>query len=82
MTTSPGSARRVAMALMLLLVLTFCASPLRAQQPAPIIDPDASAVSEQSLLKEESRITGRIDIPNQTASVLMQASRPGLALLP
>jgi formate dehydrogenase subunit gamma len=47
------------------------AAPLCAQQVAPI-DPDASAVTEQMLLQEFPRIQGRIDIPNQTASVLIQ----------
>ena len=46
-----------------------------AAQPAPgsvPVSPDASAVSERQLLQAEPRITGRIDIPDQRASVLIQ----------
>jgi formate dehydrogenase subunit gamma len=36
------------------------------------IDPDASAVKEQTLLQQEPRIDGRIDIPDTRAGVLIQ----------
>jgi formate dehydrogenase subunit gamma len=36
------------------------------------IDPDASAVKEQTLLQQEPRIEGRIDIPDTRAGVLIQ----------
>src|SRR5882724_9856435 len=45
--------------------------PASAQQPQ-IVSPDASAVNEQTLLQQSPRIEGRIDIPNETASVLIQ----------
>ena len=54
----------------LCMFVTF-AAPICAQQVAPI-DLDASAVSEQTLLQQFQRIQGRIDNPNQTASVLIQ----------
>lgn len=49
-------------------------TPLQAapQQQAPVIDPDASAVNEQILLREFRRIQGSIPIPDQKASVLIQ----------
>src|SRR5258707_3253627 len=56
--------------------LALCAlialgTPTCAQQNQPV-DPDASVVNEQTLLQQAPRIEGRIDIPNQTASVLEQ----------
>jgi formate dehydrogenase subunit gamma len=51
------------------LVLLVCAtSPSIAQQ----IDPSASAVKEQQLLQEFDRIQGRVSIPDQRSSVLIQ----------
>jgi formate dehydrogenase subunit gamma len=47
-------------------------TPSHAQPQVPPVNPEASAVSEQSLLQQAPRIEGRIDIPNETASVLMQ----------
>jgi formate dehydrogenase subunit gamma len=58
-----------ALAILALLVL---AAPLHAQTAGAPINPQASAVSEQTLLQQSPRIEGRIDIPNETASVLMQ----------
>jgi formate dehydrogenase subunit gamma len=52
--------------------LAVLATPLHAQQQVPPVNPDASAISEQSLLQQAPRIEGRIDIPNETAGVLMQ----------
>jgi formate dehydrogenase subunit gamma len=45
-----------------------------AQQPTPNlpVDPDTSSVKEQTLLQEQPRIQGRIDIPDKRASVLIQ----------
>jgi formate dehydrogenase subunit gamma len=50
------------------------ALPAGAQQsnPQQPVDPDASAVKEQTLLQQVPRIEGRIDIPDKKASVLMQ----------
>jgi formate dehydrogenase subunit gamma len=61
-------------AIALLVFLTMLALPLHAQQthPSQPIDPDASAVKEQTLLQEAPRIEGRIDIPDRKASVLIQ----------
>src|ERR1700752_3056772 len=47
-------------------------TPTHAEPQAPPVNPQASAVSEQSLLQQDPRIQGRIDIPNETASVLIQ----------
>src|SRR6266481_4102269 len=47
------------------------AAPAQAQQ-APIIDPQASAVNEQTLLRELSRIQGDIDQLDPRARVLIQ----------
>jgi formate dehydrogenase subunit gamma len=47
-------------------------TPASAQQGAGVVDPDASVVNEQQLLRQFPRIEGRIDIPNQTAGVLEQ----------
>ena len=66
---------RVGHALVLLVFLTMLAAlPTGAQQPNPNapVDPDASAVKEQTLLQHEPRIQGRIDIPDKRASVLIQ----------
>jgi len=41
-------------------------------QPSGVIDPDASAVNEQTLLREFPRIQGRILIPAQREDVLIQ----------
>jgi formate dehydrogenase subunit gamma len=46
-------------------------TPASAQQDQ-VVSPDASVVNEQTLLRQSPRIEGRIDIPNETASVLEQ----------
>jgi formate dehydrogenase subunit gamma len=46
-------------------------TPASAQQAQPV-SPDGSVVNEQTLLGQSPRIEGRIDIPNETASVLEQ----------
>ncbi len=53
-----------------LLVCAFSV-PAHAQQ-GRIVDPDASAVNEQMLLKQAPRIEGRTVLVNDTAGVLMQ----------
>jgi formate dehydrogenase subunit gamma len=52
----------------------FAAPPAGAEQPNPQqpVDPDTSAVKEQTLLQQVPRIEGRIDIPDKKASVLIQ----------
>jgi formate dehydrogenase subunit gamma len=47
-------------------------TPAAAQQQQQVVDPDASVVNERTLLQQFPRIEGRIDIPNETASVLIQ----------
>jgi len=47
-------------------------SPGQAQQQGMLIDPDASAVNEQTLLRQSPRIEGEIVIPDQRESVLIQ----------
>jgi formate dehydrogenase subunit gamma len=51
-----------------LLLLVSAASPSIAQQ----INPTASSVKEQQLLQEHNRVQGRISIPDERASVLVQ----------
>jgi formate dehydrogenase subunit gamma len=51
--------------------LLALAAPALAQQQR-VVDPDASVVNEQMLLRQSPRIEGRIDIPNEAASVLEQ----------
>ncbi len=53
-----------------LFVLTMV-SPVSAQQPSKV-DPSASAVQEQQLLKELNRVQGRITIPDAKEGVLIQ----------
>jgi len=52
--------------------LAVLVTPTHAEPQVPPVNPQASAITEQSLLQQAPRIEGRIDIPNQTASVLMQ----------
>jgi len=65
--------RCLAAAVGILLVIA-AASPSIAQQRNPdgSPNPTASVVNEQTLLRQFPRIEGRIDIPDQRASVLMQ----------
>jgi formate dehydrogenase subunit gamma len=65
---------RHAVALFGFLTMLAVALPTAAQQPNPNVpvSPDGSAVKEQTLLNEVPRIEGRIDIPDQKASVLVQ----------
>jgi formate dehydrogenase subunit gamma len=48
------------------------AAPAQAQQQAPIVDPQASAVNERTLLRELPRIQGDIDQLDPRARVLIQ----------
>jgi formate dehydrogenase subunit gamma len=66
--------RSIALLAVALAIVFATAAPGFTQQfnPDGAPNPDASAVNEQVLLKEYPRIQGRIDIPNGTASVLMQ----------
>jgi formate dehydrogenase subunit gamma len=52
--------------------LVVLAAPAQAQQQSPIIDPDASVVNEQTLLRELPRIQGEIDQLDPRARVLIQ----------
>jgi formate dehydrogenase subunit gamma len=76
-------ALRATLCALVLIGIGLIAVPARAQQPqspppaaagqqAPLIDPDASAVSEQKLLQEFPRIQGNIVILDQRESVLVQ----------
>jgi formate dehydrogenase subunit gamma len=56
----------------LLLTVSLQAHAQRTDPNAPVEDPDAGAVKEQKLLQQESRIQGRIDIPDKRAGVLIQ----------
>jgi len=67
---------RIRHALAPLVFLTMLSIVLQADaqqtNPNAPVSPDASAVNEQTLLQEESRILGRIDIPDKRAGVLIQ----------
>jgi formate dehydrogenase subunit gamma len=66
---------RHALAPLVFLALLAVALPAHAQRTdpnAPVEDPDAGAVKEQTLLQHAPRIQGRIDIPEKRASVLIQ----------
>jgi len=66
---------RHALAPLLFLTLLAVALQAHAQRTDPnaaVVDPDAGAVKEQQLLQQQSRIQGRIDIPDKRASVLIQ----------
>src|SRR6266446_5822928 len=52
--------------------LIALAAPAQAQQQRPLIDPQASVVNEQTLLRELSRIQGDIDQLDPRARVLIQ----------
>jgi len=52
--------------------LVAFACPVYAQQQGAPIDPDASVVNEQTLLRQSSRIEGQIDQPDERARVLIQ----------
>jgi formate dehydrogenase subunit gamma len=72
--TTPLAYCRYLLAAMAVLVMVAAAVPAVAQQRnsdgSP--DPTASVVNEKTLLQEFPRITGRIDIPDQRAAVLIQ----------
>jgi formate dehydrogenase subunit gamma len=67
---------RIRHALAPLVFLTMLSIVLQADaqqtNPNAPVSPDASAVNEQTLLQEEPRILGRIDIPDKRAGVLIQ----------
>jgi formate dehydrogenase subunit gamma len=74
--------RAVAQAALILRALVICAliavcAPASAQQLAPPIDPQASVVSEQTLLNESPRIEGVIDQLDERARVLEQPAGRG-----
>jgi formate dehydrogenase subunit gamma len=72
--TMPLANCRYLLAAMAVLVMVAAAMPAVAQQRnsdgSP--NPTASVVNEKTLLQEFPRITGRIDIPDQRAAVLIQ----------
>ncbi len=73
MTMSLAYCRRAFAALAILIALA-AATPAFSQQRNPdgSPDPTASVVDQKTLLHEFSRITGRVDIPDQRAAVLIQ----------
>src|SRR3981189_3408090 len=56
----------------IVLSIIVLAAPAQSQQQAPWIAPDASAVNEQTLLRQAPRIEGEIVIPDKKESVLIQ----------
>jgi formate dehydrogenase subunit gamma len=68
------SSLRLLAGVLAILILIAAAPPSYAQSVNPdgTPDPTASAVDEQTLLKQFPRIEGRLDIPDQRASVLIQ----------
>jgi formate dehydrogenase subunit gamma len=66
------AATRFILGVLALCFVLACVAPLHAQQPSPPVDPQASKVSEQTLLQQSRRIEGQIDLLNETAAVLEQ----------
>ena len=62
---------RAAAAALALAVLLAAAGPAPAQQPSSV-NPTASSVKEEQLLRELQRVQGRITIPDSRESVLIQ----------
>ncbi len=62
---------RAALAALMLGVLVGLAAPVAAQQPTSV-NPTASSVKEEQLLRELQRVEGRITIPDARESVLIQ----------
>jgi formate dehydrogenase subunit gamma len=65
---------RLVVGVVAIFVMVAMATPVTAQQlnPDGSPNPTASGVDEQTLLKQVPRIEGRIDIPDQRESVLIQ----------
>ena len=64
-------ARYIVGAIVLCGIIVF-AAPTQTQQQAPLIDPDASAVNEETLLRQFPRIEGEVVIPDKKEGVLIQ----------
>src|SRR5438128_3174345 len=64
-------ARLILSALAICSLIAVCA-PAHAQQQGALIDPDASVVNEQTLLRQSPRIEGVIDQLDERARVLIQ----------
>ena len=69
--------RRLAFIRIMLGALAICivvavSAPARAQQQGSIIDPGASVVNEQTLLRQSPRIEGQTDLLDERARVLIQ----------
>lgn len=62
---------RFAACALIAFVIIVSAIPASAQEPSRV-DPNASAVTEQGLFQEHNRIQGRVSIPDQRSSVLIQ----------
>jgi formate dehydrogenase subunit gamma len=62
---------RIIVGALTLLTLAIAAQPASAQQPTSV-DPQASAVKENQLLQEFSRISGRCTLPDQKACTIEQ----------
>jgi formate dehydrogenase subunit gamma len=80
MSTKAAILRRVVGALLFLTIIAIAVpadaqqqtSPTASQQQGAVIDPDAQAVNERTLLREFPRIEGSILIPDTRESVLVQ----------
>jgi formate dehydrogenase subunit gamma len=72
--TMPVTCIRLFVGVVAILMVIGAAMPSAAQQRNPdgSPNPTASVVDEQTLLRQSPRIEGRIDIPDQRASVLIQ----------
>jgi formate dehydrogenase subunit gamma len=73
MTTLFARVGHALVSIVFLMLIAFAQQSI-AQQSAPNVpvDPDLSSVKEQTLLQEQARIQGRIDIPDKRAAVLIQ----------
>src|ERR1700732_3801832 len=63
---------RIMLGALAIFTVVAVSAPARAQQQGSIIDPGASVVNEQTLLREFPRIQGDIDQPDERARVLIQ----------
>ena len=70
--TGPLARARLVLGAVAVAGLIAFAAPAHAQQQGSLIDPDASVVNEQTLLRQSPRIEGQTDLLDQRERVLIQ----------
>jgi len=70
--TGPLARARLVLGAVAVAGLIAFAAPAHAQQQGSLIDPDASVVNEQILLRQSPRIEGQTDLLDERARVLIQ----------